>query len=277
MKDSECVEFLQWALPRLGFRWPGFRKVRRQVCKRIDRRICELKLDGPTAYREYLEQQPVEWDVLDRFCRISISRFYRDRGVFDFLRDKLLPELAAAATANGESVLRCWSAGCASGEEPYTVSLIWRRHLQTRFPNLELAITATDADPHMLGRAREAEYPSSSLKDLPPAWIPLAFEQTSRGQEVSYRLLAEFREGVEWICQDLRDAMPNGPFHLILCRHLAFTYFDARQQQRILDQIVARLKFGGFLVAGKQEQVEADMASLQKLESPVGIYQKQME
>lgn len=114
MKDSDCVSFLQWALPRLGFRWPGFRKVRRQVCKRIDRRIGKLKLPGPAAYREYLEQVASEWDVLDQFCRISISRFYRDRRVFDHLRDTVLPELADAAMASGESVLRCWSAGCAS-------------------------------------------------------------------------------------------------------------------------------------------------------------------
>ena len=68
--------------------------------------------------------------------------------------------------------------------------------------------------------------------------------------------------------------MPDGPFQLILCRHLAFTYFDAEQQQRVLEQIVARLTPGGFLVTGKQELVEADTSSLQKLEAPVGIYQK---
>ena len=71
MKDEECVSFLQWALPRLRRYWPGFRKVRRQVCKRIDRRICELDLGGVAAYRLYLECHPEEWPELDTRCRAS--------------------------------------------------------------------------------------------------------------------------------------------------------------------------------------------------------------
>jgi hypothetical protein len=79
MQDAECVALLRWALPRLGLRWPGFRKVRRQVCKRINRRIKELGLADVAAYREHLERVPEEWPRLDALCRITISRFYRDR------------------------------------------------------------------------------------------------------------------------------------------------------------------------------------------------------
>ncbi|HUE72271.1 MAG TPA: hypothetical protein VMP01_15410 [Pirellulaceae bacterium] len=122
MKDSLCVEFLQWALPQLRMRWPGFRKVRKQVCKRVDRRLRELGLADEKAYHEYLAAQPAEWSVLDTFCCISISRLYRDRGVFDYLRDQVLPRLAAAALAGGQQALRCWSAGCASSS--YVVSHI---------------------------------------------------------------------------------------------------------------------------------------------------------
>ena len=107
-----CTTFLQWALPRLRLRWPGFRKVRRQPCKLIKRRIRELGLEGFGAYRQYLEEQPEEWELLDRFCRITISRFYRGQGVFNTIKDIILPELAQAATASG-APLRCWSAGCA--------------------------------------------------------------------------------------------------------------------------------------------------------------------
>jgi chemotaxis protein methyltransferase CheR len=85
MQDAECVALLRWALPRLGLRWPGFRKVRRQVCKRITRRIRELGLADVTTYRERLESVPEEWPELDALCRITISRFYRDRAVFDHL------------------------------------------------------------------------------------------------------------------------------------------------------------------------------------------------
>ena len=99
MNDLDCVQFLQWALPKMRMRWPGFRKVRRQVCKRVDRRLRRLGLVGVAAYRAYLDDHPDEWSELDQLCRIPISRFYRDRGVFDLLRDDVLPSLAADTRA----------------------------------------------------------------------------------------------------------------------------------------------------------------------------------
>ena len=91
MKNTECIAFLQWALPRLALRWRGFRRVRGQVCKRIDHRIRALGLSGPAAYMAYLNDQSSEWAMLDTLCRISISRFYRDRPVFDYLGGTVLP------------------------------------------------------------------------------------------------------------------------------------------------------------------------------------------
>jgi hypothetical protein len=76
MTDTECITFLHWALPQLRLRWAGFRRVRRQVCKRISRRIAELDLPGTAAYRDHLEHNPLEWPVLDGLCSITISRFY---------------------------------------------------------------------------------------------------------------------------------------------------------------------------------------------------------
>jgi len=94
MKDAQCVAFLQQTLPRLGMRWAGYRKVRRQVCKRIDRRLHALGLADIESYAGYLETHPEEWESLDAFCRISISRFCRDRGSFDRLAQEVLPRLA---------------------------------------------------------------------------------------------------------------------------------------------------------------------------------------
>jgi chemotaxis methyl-accepting protein methylase len=84
MSDSQCVAFLKWALPRLGMRWAGYRKVRRQVCNRARRRASELGLSDLNAYRRYLEAHPGEWAVLDSLTPITISRFYRDHGTFDY-------------------------------------------------------------------------------------------------------------------------------------------------------------------------------------------------
>src|SRR5919197_810463 len=114
--DPDCVDFLRWALPRIGLRWEGFRKVRRQVCRRVGRRIAELGLGDLDAYRAYLREHPDEWAKLERLTPITISRFYRDRAVFEALEHAVIPAL-------GEEP-RIWSAGCASGEEAYTLALI---------------------------------------------------------------------------------------------------------------------------------------------------------
>lgn len=251
MKDVDCVRFLQWALPRLGMRWKGFRKVRKQVCKRIDRRLRELGLEDIASYEAHLDSHPEEWAVLDGFCRITISRFYRDRRAIDSLRDRLIPDLARMCIERGESELRCWSAGCASGEEPYTLSMIWALSVGASFPGLSIRILATDADEHMLERARAASYRPSSLKDLPQAWRTAAF--TPAGRRLT--LLPAFREAVELRRQDIRSALPEGPFHLILCRNLVFTYFEQRLQRELLERILGLLPVGGALVIGSHERL----------------------
>jgi chemotaxis protein methyltransferase CheR len=136
MGDTECVKFLQETLPRLRMRWPGFRKVRNRVCKRVRRRLRELGLPDMASYQSWLDEHPGEWEVLDDYCHIPISR-YRDRSVFEHLRQNVLPRLAEAAQTLGEHALHCWSAGCASGEEVYSLKLIWEMDLAARFPNLD--------------------------------------------------------------------------------------------------------------------------------------------
>jgi chemotaxis protein methyltransferase CheR len=249
MPDSECVEFLQWALPRLHRRWPGFRKVRAQVCKRIDRRWKGLGLAGVRAYRDYLERHPAEWEPLDRLCPITISCFYRDKAVFDFLGATLLPQLARDARHHAARDLRALSLGCASGEEPYTLSLAWHFYVAPVHREISLHIVATDVLPEMLERARKACYSSSSLKLLPAAWRARAFEPVADG----YCLRAEYRQGIEFVQQDVRTALPDGCFNLILCRNLVFTYFEEDTQRQILARLLTSLLPGGALVVGRRE------------------------
>ena len=148
--------------------------MRHQVCTRLAKRINELGYSEPAAYRTYLEATPSEWTRLDSMCRITISRFYRDKLVWRRIGDAILPELAETAHRRGEKALRCWSAGCASGEEPYTLSLLW--HFSSQHPLPPLTLIATDSDAHLLKRAEAACYPFSSVKALPDEWRSTAFE-----------------------------------------------------------------------------------------------------
>jgi len=258
VNDKDCIGLLQWALPRLQMRWAGFRKVRKQVCKRIARRLRRLDLPGPRAYRQYLLEHPDEWAELDRCCRITLSRFYRDRAVFDFLGANVLPALARRASQRADRQLVVWSAGCAGGEEAYTLRLIWEHGLASRWPALALRILASDLDSVNLERARRACYPASSLKDLPARWRDAAFRRVN----ADFCLRPGYRTGVEFCCQDLRRAMPERRFDLILCRNLVFTYFVLELQQRMLKNLVRCLRPGGVLVIGAHESLPGALDGL---------------
>ncbi len=250
MKDEQCVRFLQWALPQLHMRWPGFRKVRGQVCKRVHRRVRELGLATVEDYRAWLQDHAEEWAHLDALCRITISRFYRDKAVFDTLATQVLPALTEASQQRGEHLLRIWSAGCGSGEEPYTLALIWHNKLRSRFPGMDIDIIATDADPNMLRRARAARYAIGSLKELPAGWRRRGFSR----DEDSYCLEPAYRSGVRFMRQDIREQQPEGPFDLVLCRNLVFTYYDEARQCALQQRIVDTMRAGAALVLGAHEQ-----------------------
>lgn len=249
MRDADCVRFLRWALPRLGFRWPGFRRVRRQVCRRIAKRLRELGVADLDAYRELLATEPAEWERLAPLCRVTISRFFRDRGLYRALGEEVLPALAAAG---GSGELSLWSAGCGAGEEPYSLALLAGR--TPELAGVGLRILGTDVDPVQLERARRAVYPGSSLRDLPAGWREAAF---TRAGEDLWRLDPGWRRGVELALQDLRHEAPEGRFAAILCRNLAFTYFAEPLQRRVLERLRARLVSGGALIVGGHERLPA--------------------
>lgn len=234
----------------MGLRWSGFRRVHRTVCKRLARRLRELDLADLDAYRPLLLRAPEEWARLDEMCRIPISRFARDRAVFDALADDLLPVLAGGARAAGRRRLTAWSAGCASGEEPYSLAIVWRLAVAPSVPDVELTILATDIDAEMLARARRACYGPGSLRDLRPQWRAEAFAIRD-GEEC---LEDRFRRGVTLRRADIRVGMPRGPFDLVLCRNLAFTYFDSQLARRTLRGLHRRLRPEGLLVVGAHER-----------------------
>ncbi len=272
MSDQECVAFLQWALPRLHLKWTGYRKVRRQVCKRVKRRCRQLGLDSLGDYRAYLLAHDHEWPSLDRWCFISISRFYRDKAVFQCLQQEVLPFLARRAMAGGRHELRLWSIGCGGGEEPYTIALMWRLALEPHFPGLHLHILATDSEPRQLARARRACYSPASLRDLPPAWRAAAFDETTS----DCCLMQSFREAVTFRHEDIREAFGERKFDLVLCRNQAFTYFDDTLQRDTLERIHRSLSADGILVLGAHERLPSGQKEFTPAFHGAGIYRRQI-
>jgi chemotaxis protein methyltransferase CheR len=251
-------------------RWPGFRKVRSQVCKRLGRRLGELGFEDLTGYRSYLQSNAEEWRHLDSICRITISRFYRDRSVFEAMETSVLPTLAAAASRRGDGSLTAWSCGCASGEEAYTLAILWNLRTAARYPGMRIEITATDADPHLLDRARAGIYPTGSVRDLPEDLLRASFD----AEGARLRVRDELRTQIVWRCQDVRRAAPPGSFDLVLCRNLVLTYFDEGLQHEVMARVLAALRTGGALVVGSHETLPATTIACEPWDRGLPVYRR---
>jgi chemotaxis protein methyltransferase CheR len=161
---------------------------------------------------------------------------------------ELLPQVMVQASARSEIRLRIWSAGCASGEGPYTLALMFA--LGDAPMHCEWEILATDADPQLLVRARRGCYPDSSLRELPVKWRT-AFDRS--GDE--FCLSQEYRSPVRFLMMDIRQAVPDGHFDLVLCRNLVFTYFQTPLQAVIAQRLAEVLVPGGLLLIGYHESL----------------------
>ncbi len=272
-KLNNCVEFLQWALPRLGRRWEGYRKVKKQVCQRIRERMEKHGLKGHEQYRQFLESNPEEWALLDEMMRISISRFFRDYKSWELLKEKLLPQLVLKASEENRPV-NCWSAGCASGEEPYSLAILWKYEIATDFPEAELQLIATDLDDHLLERANRACYTKGNLKYVPEKWLQECFEKQKR----EYCLKPSVKNMVEFKKQDIRQEMPPGKFDLVFCKNVVGMYFEKDKAAAIYRNIIERMHPGGYLFSGNHEPVPLEeLPWLEEYNRGLNVYRKKAE
>jgi chemotaxis protein methyltransferase CheR len=221
------------------------------VCRRVAARAGELGLTDRQAYEARLASDPSEREALYRLCFVTISRFYRDRRTYDVLRDVVLPSLASAVDASG--CLDVWSAGCASGEEPFSVAILWRVDVGPKFPNVSLRIVATDFDETVLARALRGELRESSLRETPQHWREAAFEPGEQPGVLVVR--EELRRDVRFVRADIRTFLPEHRPHLVLARNSVFTYFDATAQADFVRRVAEHIVPNGYLVVGARERL----------------------
>jgi len=221
------------------------------------------------SYRALLKAGSAEWHALDECCHITISRFFRDIHVFEMLRTRVLPDIASRAKREGRDA-RIWSAGCASGEEVYTLKLLWDLEIASTCPDVAVSLTATDIDATMLARARRACFEATSLHELPRHLVAQAFDRAGD----LYCMKPLHREGINFLHQDLRTHSPTYCFDLILCRYVAFTYFSLPLQKQVLGRIVDRLLPRGYLAIGTHEKLPNDDPRLSRLTDTSQLFQK---
>ncbi|MDR8389646.1 hypothetical protein NC796_00765 [Aliifodinibius sp. S!AR15-10] len=253
MVPNSDIKFLQWALPRMGYRWEGFRKPRNQVLKRIRERMQQLGLSGGyPEFKEYLESHPEEWKQLDRLCDVTISKFFRDRKVWEFLRDHVLYEMLKKHEAKSVNL---WSVGCCNGEEPYTLAMISEQLTANSDQQKNISILATDRNAEVLERARTGRYPSGALKELTEDEITTFFHETGGKDDEDFEINEFLKQQISFELRDIQYSLPDQVFDIILCRNLVFTYFTQERQLQFLQLLKPRLANEAFLVIGSNEEL----------------------
>ncbi|HSO78966.1 MAG TPA: chemotaxis protein CheB, partial [Chromatiaceae bacterium] len=209
--------------------------------RRIERRMALNKVDRIAQYVRFLQENPSEVELLFRELLIGVTSFFRDPEAWDLLRDQVLPALLAQRPAGG--TLRAWVAGCSTGEEAYSLGMVFREALERLWPNqaYTLQIFATDLDPDAIVHARQGLYPDKITAEVSPERLRRFFTREERG---GYRIGREIRAMTIFAPQDLIQDPPFTKIDLLICRNLLI-YMTAALQRKLMVLFHYSLNPGG--------------------------------
>jgi chemotaxis methyl-accepting protein methylase len=249
----DITDILHYLKAQRGFDFSGYR------LQMLDRRIRQrLAATNCGHYRDYLaclRATPKEMDHLVDTLTINVSRFFRNALTFEYIADKILPQLFHAGKDRVDHSLRIWSAGCARGEEPYSLAILLHDMLQKEDDSCLLDIFATDIDVNVLQKAKKAVYGAQRIQSVKYRHFIRYF----KAQGDTYRLSSDIRQMVAFSFYDMLDnksyAPPEsiyGQFDMVLCRNVLI-YYDVAYQNLIFEKLYRSLSRHGYLILGKSE------------------------
>ncbi|MBW2610638.1 MAG: hypothetical protein JRC68_09900 [Deltaproteobacteria bacterium] len=263
MDDQQFSELLQ----RLRLSWRGYRKVRKGVKKRIHRHMQRLGCPNLAKYLNRLDNDNEARHECERLMTVSISHFFRDLRLWEMLEKRILPELIEKHS----NKITIWSAGCASGEEVYSLKILWDSMGASNTNMPELEIIATDTNPLYLERARTGVYPPSSLRELPGHHRSHYFQQ-HRGR--SFVIKDTLKTGIEWQILNLLADPPDSQFQIILLRNNLLTYYQDELKGPAFKKVIEYLSADGYLIIGSHEKLPIETPELQPFASLPYVFKK---
>ncbi|MBV9545366.1 MAG: PAS domain S-box protein, partial [Chloroflexi bacterium] len=243
--DRRLRSLLEQVRSRSGIDFSTYKES--TIRRRLQRRMLDTNSATLEEYVRLLRRYPEEYDRLTNSFLIKVTDFFRDADLFNHLREQVLPGLIAEARKYG-SELRLWSAGCATGEEAYTLAILASELVTDDIEQPRVRIFATDLDADAIGFARRGIYPQSALKNLPNRLRDRYFTSLDGAWEVRKHVRGKVIFGQH----DLGQRAPFPRIDLVLCRNVLI-YFTPELQRRALQLFAFALREGGFLVLGKAE------------------------
>lgn len=252
MDDQQFRQLLN----RYQFSWTGYRKVRKGVKKRIHRYMKSIECSNMADFLAELDRNNEVRDHCERLMTVSISRFFRDRELWQGLKEHILPEFMNI----GRKKIKFWSAGCACGEEVYSFKIIWDCISDTRLHVPKLEVLATDINPIYLDRARSGIYSPSSLKEVTKEIRSRYFKQ--KGGKKLFEVKASLKEGITWKNHHLLFDPPGLEFDIIYLRNNVLTYYKEGPKKKAFSNVFESLAPCGILVLGSHESVPFETKDL---------------
>ncbi|MCX5533953.1 PAS domain-containing protein [Streptomyces sp. NBC_00006] len=247
--DEELEELLRFLRDARGFDFTGYKRT--SLGRRIRKRMSDVGIDSYADYRDQLETNADEFSALFNTILINVTSIFRDADAWTYLQHEVVPELLAQL--GPEEEIRVWSAGCSSGEEAYSLAIMFAEALGLEEALNRVKIYGTDVDDEALRDARSGLYPAKSLESLSAELRERYFEQN--GSQFSFR--SDLRRRVIFGRHDITRDAPISRLDLLVCRN-ALMYFNVEAQTQIVDRFHFALREGGFLFLGKAEMLLND-------------------
>jgi two-component system, chemotaxis family, CheB/CheR fusion protein len=246
--DQDLELLLDYLRRSRGFDFTGYKRA--SLSRRIDKRMEVVGVDGYLSYMDHLEVDPEEFTQLFNTILINVTSFFRDAPTWEYVRDEILPRLDA--DKRGEGPIRIWSAGCASGEEAYTLAMVAAEGLGADTVRERVKIYATDVDEEALNQARLARYTDKQVEGVPPDLLGRYFERNGGG----YAFSKDLRRSVIFGRHDLIQDAPITRIDLLTSRN-TLMYLNSETQSHVLARFSFALGEGGYLLLGKAEMLLA--------------------
>jgi two-component system, chemotaxis family, CheB/CheR fusion protein len=263
--DVELELLLNHLRQNRGFDFTGYKRA--SLERRIQKRMSDIRIASYPEYVDYLEVHPEEFNTLFNTILINVTTFFRDENAWSYLAEQILPELVARRPAL--SAIRVWSAGCATGEEAYTIAMIFAEMLGPDAFRDRVKIYGTDIDEEALTKARHATYSEREAADVPEALREKYFDKSDAG----FTFKKDFRRQVIFGRHDLIQDAPISKVDLLVCRN-AMMYFNAETQSRILARFHFALNDGGILFLGRAETMLTRASTFTPIDLPRRISTK---
>ncbi len=246
--DRELEVLLDYLRRSRGFDFTGYKRT--SLSRRIDKRMQEVGADGYLSYLDHLEVDPEEFTQLFNTILLNVTGFFRDPPAWEYLAAEILPKLVAAKAE--DEPIRIWSAGCASGEEAYTLAMVTAETLGLEAVRERVKIYATDVDEEALTQARQARYTAKQIEGVPAELLERYFERNGQG----YVFSKDLRRSVIFGRHDLIQDAPISRIDLLVCRN-TLMYLNSETQAHVLARFSFALREGGYLLLGKAEMLVA--------------------